>query len=630
MTRKIACLRCRTRKKKCDRSYPVCAPCREAGEPCQQLRRRNAKGTQLDHGDQLAMRREIKALEKRIEHMEARSSQAVQHDTSPISHVANNPSSISGSSAGLDTGPSPIDPGTALCLSAPLDSPPDVQTSNVALVWGDPFWLYHDSLANCDPASGLEAEGFHAAASIDQLSAHSQPGSQDLSGSSERTYLELYFQIINPQWPLFVQSECQLWFDHQESHGAAEVGFQECLVKLICATGALFCSSFRPGCPHLAASDALYRQGLEAQEAHTSPSSLARLMAMLVQIVYLLHQPEPDVSSDTLATTARACREVLKQIGWRLRSVSDTHATSLQFDDSQHFSGDTARMVLMTCFTINEVVYSSWNIARSTEDEALDETLWSQCSRLIQQKSSSSRASGAEHTFEIRRLQFEIRRFNRQTAHLPSSDPNRLCWRNRLKAELDSWKTAIDGIALEADPSVNHRPQTMKKMYDYSLCILFENELLSLDPVYLETLWRAASEACSSFRKIQNSGAMIYFTCSALLCQFRMGMILLACFWLAKHRGRSSAYLAPETYEAVDACFDTLSKFGGRWTSTALYCDTFELVAAATPFVRLHNSHRHVFPRQHVAQLELLRGQLQRRQTPRVIIAILDHILSTA
>ncbi|CAH0018602.1 unnamed protein product [Clonostachys rhizophaga] len=573
------------------------------------------------------MKREIKALEKRIEEMEARSTaNALQHDTPETVHELN-PSDISDNTS-LDTSPNSVDAESALCLSAPFGSLPPVQAQSFAdtalcglglfgfivnpnVHRGEPFWLNHDPLTQCDPVSDLEAEDIPGAASVDQLRTHPQPDPQALSGSSERTYLELYFQIINPQWPLFIQSDCQRWFDHQESYGSAEVSFQECFIQLICATGALFCSSFQPSCPHLAKSDALYQQALESQERYTSPNSLARLISMLVQIIYLLHQPDSDVLSDTLATTAKTCRKVLKQIGWRLRSVSDTHATSLQFEDSQYFSTDTTRMVLMTCFTINEV-------------------LWSQCSRLIQQKTGFSRDPGAEHTFEIRRLQFEIRRFNRQTAHLPPTDSNRLCWRDTLKAELDCWKRAIDGIALEGDSSVNHRPQTMKKMYDYSLCILFESELLTLDDVYLETLWRAASEACSSFRRIQNSGAMIYFTCSALLAQFRMGMILLACFWLAKHHDRTSARLASETYEAVDACFDTLSKFGSRWTSTMLYRNTFEIVAAATPFVRLPNSDRHVFPRQNVAELELMRSQLQRRQTPEVIIAILNHILSTA
>ena len=194
-------------------------------------------------------------------------------------------------------------------------------------------------------------------------------------GASERVYLDLYFQIVQPQWPLFVRSQCEEWFDHLITYGSSGYEYQECIVKIICATGALFCSSFKSDCRHLAASNWLYQQAVKKCNVQTTSRSLTRLAILLVQTIYLLHHPDSDPVDGAPTTKAKTCREVLNQIGWRLRSVSNTHATTLYFEDEGNFAPGTVKMILMTCFTVNEVVYSSWNVSRSSDDEALDETV---------------------------------------------------------------------------------------------------------------------------------------------------------------------------------------------------------------------------------------------------------------
>ncbi|KAK2686033.1 hypothetical protein QWA68_015527 [Fusarium oxysporum] len=186
MERKIACLkasfnkqyltkvgcRCRTRKKKCDRTYPAWTACRQAGEPCHQLRRRNAKVTQFDQ-DPLAIKSEIRALHKRVAEMEARSTtNTLQHETSEIARIAH--PSIFPDSSGLDASPTSMHAEAAISLSAPFDSLPNVQIGNDTLLWGDPFWLNMDSL--CHFAPDLEAEDIPGSgvAGLDQLGTHGQ------------------------------------------------------------------------------------------------------------------------------------------------------------------------------------------------------------------------------------------------------------------------------------------------------------------------------------------------------------------------------------------------------------------------------------------------------------------------
>jgi hypothetical protein len=108
-----------------------------------------------------------------------------------------------------------------------------------------------------------------------------------------------------------------------------------------------------------------------------------------------------------------------------------------------------------------------------------------------------------------------------------------------------------------------------------------------------------------------------------------MGMIILACFWLTNGSDRSAAYVSSDTFAAIEACFNTLSKFARRWPQTSIYRDVFELVASATPFVHLSHSRVHEFPAQHVDTLMQYRNQLLERQTPRVIVGFLDKVLGS-
>ncbi|WKT48296.1 hypothetical protein QSH57_013201 [Fusarium oxysporum f. sp. vasinfectum] len=135
--------------------------------------------------------------------MEARSTtNTLQHETSEIARIAH--PSIFPDNSGLDASPTSMHAEAAISLSEPFDSLPNVQIGNDTLLWGDRFWLNMDSL--CHFAPDLEAEDIPGSGvvGLDQPGTHGQSNIQAQPESSERTYLELYFQIINPQWPLFV------------------------------------------------------------------------------------------------------------------------------------------------------------------------------------------------------------------------------------------------------------------------------------------------------------------------------------------------------------------------------------------------------------------------------------------
>ncbi|KAJ6061199.1 hypothetical protein N7499_003453 [Penicillium canescens] len=557
----------------------------------------------------------IKALETRIENLEARSNatslSTQQLQTPSKSSAAYAPKEKEGLVAFTTTKVFPV-----TNIASDLSESSDEVTSSLqrdnfgTRLWSSPLWRSHPSRDFCDILEG-EGAGSMAqspSAAQDDLTGQYCQGGKTF-GSSERVYLSLYFQMIQPQWPLLNQSQCQAWFARLETHGRCEFGYQTPIIFMICAVGALFCSSFARNCPHLAGSIFLSQQSIADQADRSSPRSIARLLIQLLRVIYLLHQPDSETINDGFTTTAKDCRELLKDVGWRLLNISDENTVSLQSEAGEDFNKDTLDAIITTAFTINEVVCSVWSIPGSGEDGRLDQTLWDQCARLMARRPLNPTAS--EHLLEVRCLQSEIRRFNRNTAHLAHGDARRATWRNNLKDRLDNWRGKISSVSDDTDASLNHHTQTMKKMYDYCLCNLFQEELLTLDGFRLDCVLRAASEACFSFRKIQENEAMIYFTCSA----FRMGMILLCCFWITDYYDRTPVYLSPETLEAIESCFDTLSRFTARWPSAALWRDTFEIIASATPLIRLPGQKTPVFPAQLAPRLTQLREQLKKRHT---------------
>lgn len=191
----------------------------------------------------------------------------------------------------------------------------------------------------------------------------------------ESVYLELYFQIIQPQWLLFDHLECRSWFRRLIARDESITSFEERIIKLICATGALFCSSFKADCRHLSISKSLYRQAMETKPVDGPTNTLIRIKFLLVQVIYLLHQPDTEFCNNALRATSKACRGVLREVGWCLLIVFDRHTQTFIFEDRDEFSRETEKVVLSTCFTINEVVCSTWSLPKLAEDEALDKTV---------------------------------------------------------------------------------------------------------------------------------------------------------------------------------------------------------------------------------------------------------------
>lgn len=195
---------------------------------------------------------------------------------------------------------------------------------------------------------------------------------KDTDTARERVYFDLYFQIIQPQWPLLEVMQCLEWFEQWFSGYGAGSELQQSIIKLICATGALFCTSFNPHCQHLETSKSLHTAALSLGGAKDTQNSLLRLQFLLSQVIYQLHYPDLQVVDGSARSTAESCREVLEESSFVLMSLPKEEFSLLgPFETINH----NTRNILTLYFTINEVVHSSWDLGTSDALKNLDKAV---------------------------------------------------------------------------------------------------------------------------------------------------------------------------------------------------------------------------------------------------------------
>lgn len=123
-----------------------------------------------------------------------------------------------------------------------------------------------------------------------------------------------------------------------------------------------------------------------------------------------------------------------------------------------------------------------------------------------------------EHLFQLRCIQSKIRHYNRKLKNLDPSDQFREWTRTRLKEELHLWKDSIHSVTNGSTPGslIYHNPNSLVKLYDYSLSILMQDQPDMMGIEDLQQLMRACGEACMTFRESQERDSVIYWTWSAV------------------------------------------------------------------------------------------------------------------
>lgn len=208
-----------------------------------------------------------------------------------------------------------------------------------------------------------------------------------------------------------------------------------------------------------------------------------------------------------------------------------------------------------------------------------------------------------DQLFQLRCIQSKIRRDNKKLRDLDLDDPLRRICHTRLKGELEDWKNTIElvpGVEPGNQP-MYHSPDSLFKLYDYSLAILMDDKPLATAVKNINQLVHCCSEACCTFQVSQERNAVVYWTWAAvclgsslihevtyfkrmltpnqLMYQFRLGILILYCCWIAPNAAQGVEFPQEQALCGVRACRKTLSKFSLRWPKSVTFLNVFQTLA---------------------------------------------------
>ncbi|KAF5230030.1 hypothetical protein FOXYS1_15902 [Fusarium oxysporum] len=130
-----------------------------------------------------------------------------------------------------------------------------------------------------------------------------------------------------------------------------------------------------------------------------------------------------------------------------------------------------------------------------------------------------------------------------------------------------------------SDEVVYHETQALLKLYDYGVSILMQENLSILCVQDIGQLIECCSEACRTFRQSQQSIPLIYWTWTALMYQFRLGVMLLYCYFITPRTMQTPIFSYESTLDGIQSCRLTLENFSTRWPQSVVYFQAFQLLA---------------------------------------------------
>ncbi|KAF4463270.1 hypothetical protein FALBO_9910 [Fusarium albosuccineum] len=502
--RRIACVRCRTRKKRCDHAIPVCGECKKSGSECIQAGiRRSGSVTTVPTAY-------LQQLETQLSELQDPSSPRQGLITAVDEEAA-------GHGDDQESGyPSPMDNDSQfqpwapdLTIEVAADDPsPMASTRNAA-----PSTCSRDtSLSQRRPASRTS--------NITHDTQLTKQRERALIGKDWLDhYAHVYFCHIQPQWSFLDEEAWNRHFNAWNTAASKLEGAQLFILHLVLAIGALLSSSYRHDCPHLTHAQKLQKSAVRHHllAVNQHPDPLIRTQAFLLILIHAFHDSSHDAVQSSIMVALMNCGNLIF-----------TNVSKMEIDPGQ--------------------------------------------------------AGFYEHLFQLRRIQSKIRHSNKKLQRLDPSDPFRERCRMRLKQELQDWKESVQSFVSASPPDnvVYHEPGSLFKLYDYGISILMQERPSMMGVEDIGQLVECCSEACRTFRSSQQANSVIYWTWTALMYQFRIGVMLLYCFYMTPPMLRTPVFSLDTTLSGIENCRQTLEGFASRWPTALVFLQTYQLLAQAT------------------------------------------------
>ncbi|KAF6794663.1 binuclear zinc transcription factor [Colletotrichum sojae] len=476
---------------------------------------------------------------------------------------------------------------------------------------------------NPSPASVASREGsmFRTPINLHENQFLPRPPSDDDIGLLRKADFACYFQFVHPNWCFLDEGVLREWFQLCVEQRAAPNSFQLFFVQMVCAVGALYSSHSDRGCPHVARSRSLLEQALsQCLPDAIRQSPHIRTKAYLMVLVSAFHNPRPFELRD-------ATRDAVMEITQRLSTYQSPNSfTPMGTVPSPPSTEDVKdRSLLMHCYSVYEMLATMWNGWLRELVGPLDEKVYNQGIWLTFDGCLTD--ANFEHVFAIRRIQTKIRRFWIQMQSLNGQGEYRTQNTQEIRTELDQWKGMIPLISSNVDLSTNCHPLSMLMLYNFSICSLYQNEMVLPNIEDHSVLLVSASESARCFRRIQEHRPMVYCTWLRVIEQFTVGIVLLSCFWGTPYIYRTTVFQSPDTLQALEDCELTLTRFSQRWEAAELYLETFRLLLSQTPISFPDNS-EFEFPEQLKPQTNGMVQSLVKRGLSGSVIAMISRIVN--
>lgn len=372
--RRIACLRCRRRKKRCDHGVPACGECSRTGSECIQY------GASRSGSFATIPIAYLQQLESQVSEQQQRSTSAGNGAEEEFVDADQDQMSAGGETAY----PSPFDSighdqrdrENILDGSASGTATRDVEDAqllNSQMVSSEASESYippsrqrHESPRPTDQTWSNWSEPQIPVFADEEIGRQLKGARSPIGEEWMDHYANIYFRHVQPQWSFLDENSWRRRYNVWKTNASGIDPAHQFILQLVLATGALISSSFRAQCPHLVHATELHDRALRSYLGHITqnPSALIRTHASLLMLLYAFHGPSPDAIPGSLMLVLMNCSNLMSQLDEGDQEVQDSpHPEQIK------------RHTIMTCHILNEAVSSAWMYPRPFMVEFLDDAV---------------------------------------------------------------------------------------------------------------------------------------------------------------------------------------------------------------------------------------------------------------
>lgn len=404
IVRKIACARCRHRKKKCDHALPSCGACKQSGVECIPYGSRRDRDYVKVPVSYLRQLKELSSAtpSSRRESLFSSSSSG----DNLVGHIGpGNPNYGPSSVPSFIDGDDSRDV-TGVAIPAQRDQP---QSSSPARIGHPPAQSEHGELSYHTETSDLNEPSVSPILSpnVVRQSAETAPKSLPISAygilraspldpacdSWMLQYASMYYQHIQPQWPFLEDNywEPSLEWASTYSSSNPSANPPDFIRRILLAIGALLCEHVRQDGLHVKQAHSLHDAAIKecfVGVMHHS-SVIVRTQASLILLLYYMHSKCPNAIKSAVDFMLFQCNGLQIEHGMNEGSNCNGVTPELVAASTIRQQQSLRRRIIMTCHAVNEIIASGWTFPAVYTTSHLDEKVCSKlqarpCTSLIQ------------------------------------------------------------------------------------------------------------------------------------------------------------------------------------------------------------------------------------------------------